>query len=266
MAKNVRSVGILALLCAVFVVSTIILVDAQDLSLNGCNPDQGSGSGISAATLVQGPGNRPLTRVTGRKSECLPGTGLPGRSSSSSSSSSSSTTRGPGGVPTTDADNDTDGTQVAGAQAAGPQAAATQPQFAAAAVAPPTNAQIEQQVFDQVNTFRVQNGLGALIRWPGADNQARQHSSNMAAGTVGFGHTGFQQRVQGSGLAWRSAGENVAYNYGYADPATQAVNGWKNSAGHRANMLKAAFTHTGVGVARASNGAVYFTQLFIQKA
>lgn len=133
--------------------------------------DQGSGSGISAATLVQGPGNRPLTRVTGRKSECLPGTGLPGRSSSSSSSSSSSTTRGPGGVPTTDADNDTDGTQVAGAQAAGPQAAATQPQFAAAAVAPPTNAQIEQQVFDQVNTFRVQNGLGALIRWPGADNQ-----------------------------------------------------------------------------------------------
>lgn len=52
MAKNVRSVGILALLCAVFVVSTIILVDAQDLSLNGCNPGKGHAT-IPGSTQVR---------------------------------------------------------------------------------------------------------------------------------------------------------------------------------------------------------------------
>jgi len=41
------------------------------------------------------------------------------------------------------------------------------------------------------------------------------------------------------------------------------VNNWLSDAAHRAN-IEGSFNLTGVGVAEASNGVVYFTQLFIR--
>eukprot|EP00877_Chromochloris_zofingiensis_P000383 jgi/Chrzof1/10345/Cz04g38190.t1 len=125
--------------------------------------------------------------------------------------------------------------------------------------------QLEERVNQLVNEFRAQNGLGPLTRDARIDLQSRGHSNNMADGTVAFGHAGFPQRVQNSGINWRSAGENVAYNYGYSDPAQTAVTGWINSPGHRANML-GNFNLSGIGAAIAANGAVYFTQVFILSA
>lgn len=124
-------------------------------------------------------------------------------------------------------------------------------------------AAIEQSVFNQINSYRVSQGRLALTRNSSIDNQARIHSQNMANGKVGFGHTGFSQRVVATGIPYRAAGENVAYNQGYADPATKAVQGWLKSSGHLANIRNQNYSLTGIGVAVTSSGKVYFTQIFM---
>ena len=59
------------------------------------------------------------------------------------------------------------------------------------------------------------------------------------------------------GLAYRTAGENIAMGY----PTPQSVvDGWMNSEGHRKNILNPAFTVIGVGY--VSDGK-YWTQMFI---
>jgi len=123
-------------------------------------------------------------------------------------------------------------------------------------------AAIEQAVFQQINSYRASQNLPVLLRNSAGDNQARNHSRNMANGTVTFGHNGFKQRVQAISIPYISAGENVAYNRGYSDPATQAVQGWLRSPGHLAN-IKGNYNLTGIGVA-SSNGKIYFTQIFLR--
>jgi len=124
-------------------------------------------------------------------------------------------------------------------------------------------AALEQAVFNQINNYRVSQGLRALTRNSAIDNQARTHSQNMANATVPFGHTGFSERVKATGISYRAAGENVAFNQGYSDPATIAVQGWLKSSGHLAN-IKGNYEQTGIGVAKNSRGGIYFTQIFIR--
>ena len=122
---------------------------------------------------------------------------------------------------------------------------------------------LEQSVFNKINNYRVSQGLAKLTRNSAIDNQARIHSQNMANGKVPFGHTGFSERVKAIGISYRAAGENVAYNQGYSDPATIAVQGWLKSPGHLAN-IKGNYEKTGIGVASNSRGEIYFTQIFLR--
>ncbi|MFN6514193.1 MAG: CAP domain-containing protein [Nostoc sp. CreGUA01] len=125
-------------------------------------------------------------------------------------------------------------------------------------------AAIEQSVFTQINNYRSSKGLPKLTRNSTIDNQARIHSQNMASKKVAFGHTGFQERLKAMRISYTGAAENVAYNKGYSDPATQAVQGWLKSPGHLANIV-GNYNLTGVGVASNSQGQIYFTQIFLRR-
>ncbi|MEO1210359.1 MAG: CAP domain-containing protein [Cyanobacteria bacterium J06638_20] len=123
---------------------------------------------------------------------------------------------------------------------------------------------IEQAVFEQINAHRQSIGLQPLESNPAIIAQAREHSQSMA--TAGdLSHNGFSDRVSAiaSTLSYSSAGENVASNQGFSDPVAQAVEGWLNSTGHR-NNIEGDFNTTGIGVAQATDGTYYFTQIFIQ--
>ena len=124
---------------------------------------------------------------------------------------------------------------------------------------------LEQAVHDQVNQYRASRGLPALALDSRISQQARTHSQNMASGTVPFSHQGFSQRVEALGtvIPYSGAAENVAYNQSYADPATQAVQGWLNSTGHRTN-IEGNYNLTGIGIAKNAQGEYYFTQIFIR--
>lgn len=91
---------------------------------------------------------------------------------------------------------------------------------------------------------------------------ARKHSENMANGRCAFGHNGYQQRVSKIKKTIKPCdgyvGENVAYG---AHNGKEAFDIWKNSSGHRKNML-GDYKYIGIGTARNKRGVVYYTQLF----
>lgn len=135
-----------------------------------------------------------------------------------------------------------------------------------AAASASEHASLEQAAYEQVNAYRAQQNLPPLTLDPRISEISRQHSADMAAGRVEFGHDRFEARVQAIArtVPYRSAAENVAYNQGYPDPVAQAVQGWINSPGHRVNM-EGQFDLTGIGVFRTADGKYYFTQIFVRK-
>ena len=66
------------------------------------------------------------------------------------------------------------------------------------------------------------------------------------------------QRMEACGVTagW---GENIAYGYATAEAVMQ---GWLNSSGHRANIERSTYRAIGVGAAAASNGRIYWAQVF----
>lgn len=127
---------------------------------------------------------------------------------------------------------------------------------------------MEQEVFSEINQYRLNQGLPALAWNDAAAEQAREHSRNMATGTVPFGHQGMDQRFdairrQFPSMKLTVLAENVALNKGYRDPADDAVKGWIESPGHHENIV-GKFTLTGVGAAISADGTYYFTQIFLR--
>ena len=128
----------------------------------------------------------------------------------------------------------------------------------------------EHRAFDLVNAERQKRGLSPLV-WDGALTRlARYHSENMARDGV-LSHTDgdgldLSGRAQVLGLRnWRALGENIAYNQGYSDPTAFAVERWMVSEKHRENILNGEYTHAGIGIARAADGRVFFTQVFMER-
>lgn len=125
---------------------------------------------------------------------------------------------------------------------------------------------LEVAAHDLVNAQRTANALPALIMRNDLREVARAHSEDMAARDF-FDHVNPDgddpfDRLDDAGIAFNNAGENIAFNQGFPNPAAVAVDGWMNSQGHRENILRSAFTHAGMGVAVTANGEHYFTQVF----
>lgn len=79
-----------------------------------------------------------------------------------------------------------------------------------------------------------------------------------------FSHTrpdgrNFATALTEAGVNYRGSGENIAW--GQKTPE-QVMNGWMNSAGHRANILNVKYTSIGVGYYQNASGVNYWSQLF----
>jgi uncharacterized protein YkwD len=135
------------------------------------------------------------------------------------------------------------------------------PTIAARPAAP--KADISREILFFVNEFRRKKGLPALEANSYISSVALGHSRDMLTGKSPFGHDGFRKRIDLiSGWLGKLevAAENVAS--GPMD-AREVVDGWLHSPGHRRNIL-GDFQLTGIGVAEARNGMIYFTQIFVK--
>lgn len=127
---------------------------------------------------------------------------------------------------------------------------------------PMTN--MDGAILRYVNEHRHSLGLASLQLLAEASKQAYTHSRNMAGRKTGFGHDGFNQRIQAikqhNGWITASA-ENVAYG---RLSAKEVVKGWLNSPGHKKN-IEGNYTLTGIGVYTDRKGIIFFTQIFVRQ-
>jgi len=127
---------------------------------------------------------------------------------------------------------------------------------------PDINTSLVTDVLKQTNQFRKSEGLPVLTMKQGLNQIAQKHSQDMALGRVAFGHDGFGDRQAKAGKeikGMRTFAENVAYG---ANTAREVVTLWKNSPGHRRNML-GNFKYIGIGTAKDSKGQIYYTEIFV---
>lgn len=119
----------------------------------------------------------------------------------------------------------------------------------------------QKEVFDLVNKARTENGLKPLKYREDIQNSADIRAEEIVSL---FSHT----RPDGSncftvlkqnGISYMAAGENIAYGQ---RTATEVMNGWMNSSGHRANILSGNFTGVAIGLAQKGN-VKYWVQIFV---
>ncbi|WP_083883443.1 CAP domain-containing protein [Methanoregula formicica] len=157
---------------------------------------------------------------------------------------------------------------------------------------------LEARIHDLINNERRQNGLSTLSYDSFLASIARGHSYDMTLRNF-FEHTnpdGLDARARGEWAGYpcvrdyetyytEGISENIAMVYRYDTYkdliapngtvmqteyqwsteefiANKVVNGWMNSEGHRNNILDYHFQQEGIGVAFASDNAIYVTENF----
>ena len=133
----------------------------------------------------------------------------------------------------------------------------------------PSGSSDEYRILDLINDTRETQRLNPL-RW---DDElaavARNYSVQMAREGF-FDHRdrdgdAVEVRAERAGVNhWKRIGENLFVCQGIRNIAGFAVEEWMNSPTHRQNILDRKFTATGIGMARARNGRIYITEVFIQ--
>ena len=133
--------------------------------------------------------------------------------------------------------------------------------------APPARslATIVDTVFLLTNRERTRASLTPLRRNTELTRAAQIHAEQMAAAgklahdLPGARFPSLASRLKVVGYAYRNVGENVAEGY---TSGAALMAGWMTSAPHRANVLSARYTETGVGMARSRTGRTYHAQVF----
>jgi uncharacterized protein YkwD len=128
-----------------------------------------------------------------------------------------------------------------------------------------TSSSDESQALSLLNQDRAANGLTALK----SNSQLTKLAENYALDMIDRGYFSHYNpegqspfdRMNNAGIAYKTAGENLAIN----TSVSTAEKAFMNSSGHRANILNSTYTDVGIGVARSSNGSVYVVQEFISK-
>ncbi|MBC7948531.1 MAG: CAP domain-containing protein [Chitinophagaceae bacterium] len=134
--------------------------------------------------------------------------------------------------------------------------------FGIVSFSPANDSPLISDVVKHTNQFRKSKGMPPLTDREDLNKIAQKHSEDMAKGRVAFGHGGFNKRFSEARRKvddFISFAENVAYG-----PTTgkEVVTMWKNSAGHRSNLL-GKFKYIGVGTATDRQGRIYYTQVFV---
>lgn len=157
---------------------------------------------------------------------------------------------------------------------AGPRSAPTQAPAPAATPESSRTVKVnghEQRVIEATNAFRASRGLPALTPAVALIRIAQGHARNMArqdryGDSDRNGHVldgrDMAYRIRAGGYAFARVAENVGYQLNRPDPVASMMQGWRESSGHRRNMLLDDITQFGVGAAQGRSGRWYFVQLF----
>lgn len=116
------------------------------------------------------------------------------------------------------------------------------------------------EVIRLTNSARSQNGYAALVEDGALSEAAAVRAREIARS---FSHTrpsgaSFSSALSESGVSYLRAGENIASGQ---KSASEVVNAWMNSPGHRANILNSSYSRIGSASVNI-DGTLYWVQLF----
>lgn len=116
------------------------------------------------------------------------------------------------------------------------------------------------EVVRLTNSARSKNGYAALIEDGALSEAAAVRAREIARS---FSHTrpsgaSFSSALSESGVSYLWAGENIASGQ---KSASEVVNAWMNSPGHRANILNSSYSRIGSASVNI-DGTLYWVQLF----
>ena len=125
-----------------------------------------------------------------------------------------------------------------------------------------THSNLELELLDEVNAYRVSVGLNPLQIIEHISYKSAEHNAYMLANQT-VTHAGFDERKSNlqEVLGAYRVGENVAFAY---STAQATVTAWANSTGHKAN-LEGDYTHFGAAIKMDDQGRKYYTNMFIKK-
>ena len=133
------------------------------------------------------------------------------------------------------------------------------------AIAVESTTAMHNQLFEQINQLRLQEGLVPLQANDHLDQAAYLKSQQLA----GQGHLSrtktlkqFIQEAGVDGVIFRA--ENLYRSSGLQNSAELVVDTWMNHPGTRANLLNPDVTETGIGIYRHDQSD-YVTQFYIQR-
>ena len=116
------------------------------------------------------------------------------------------------------------------------------------------------EVVRLTNSARSQNGYAALVEDGALSEAAAVRAREIARS---FSHTrpsgaSFSSALSESGVSYLRAGENIASGQ---KSASEVVNAWMNSPGHRANVLNSSYSRIGSASVNI-DGTLYWVQIF----
>ena len=130
---------------------------------------------------------------------------------------------------------------------------------------------LEQLIYEKVNEARMEYNPPELEWTSDVADVARKHSEDMGI-KEHFAHENKEgelvsERLEKSGIVFTVSAENIFKCTNYPDIVEEAVKGWMESPGHRANILNGDVTETGVGIYKVKGkNEYYITQNFIKRA
>lgn len=122
----------------------------------------------------------------------------------------------------------------------------------------------EQLAFlELINEFRIRRGRTALQLDIELSKAAKRHSDDMVKHDrldhKGSDGSRFFDRIKDTNYNYKGGNENIAYNW--EGSAQRFFDQWRNSRGHRKNMLSKNITHLGFWISKAPDGKYYGTMV-----
>jgi uncharacterized protein YkwD len=114
------------------------------------------------------------------------------------------------------------------------------------------------QLLTSINQQRAAAGVPALASDSCLSRMAGNWADAMADGSLAGSAHNPSLTAEARACALRGWGENVGRTWGTNPDPARIMSAWMASDGHRANILRASFTHIGIGVQRSENGYWYY--------
>lgn len=116
----------------------------------------------------------------------------------------------------------------------------------------------DAEIKKYTNIERTKRELRTLKHHSCLDRYAQAHANRLAKQTTDrLYHQDLKVVLKKCNM--RTVGENAAFGF---KTGREAVVGWMNSKGHRANLLNSKYRLLGIGVATNAKGRVYSVQVF----